>query len=235
MALELLPEMFAGNFIKELPRKRVPMKGRSNGTLQRCVLLRCLHCNVEFERALAPAKRTKQQCCSKSCFQKRVATFDGGNEKHPLYSRWLSMTQRVNNPNHSSYIYYGGRGITIEDGLDDFTAYADYTTTLSGYVLKNLDSLQLDRRNNNGNYTKGNLRWATRSTQTANQRPNTKGFNTYTGVTWSTAHLCWVARVVYEGKNYCSSTHATELDALAARNACIQQHALPHPIQSSHL
>lgn len=232
MIMELIPEMFAGNFIRELPRKRVPMKNRTNGTLKRYVLLSCLNCKKEFECDLAAAKRTKQKCCSSSCYKRMVEVFEGGNEKHPLYPRWLSMIQRTTNPNSANYAGYGGRGITIKDGLEDFVTYVSYVTSLPDYHLSNLSNIQLDRKDNNGNYSKGNLRWATRSTQIANQGTNSRGFNKFTGVAWSKTHQRWVARVDYEGKTYCSSTHHSEEAALMARNACIAKHKLPHPIQN---
>lgn len=232
MAIELTPEMFAGNFISELPRKRMPMKGRANGALKRYVLLRCLNCQISFECDLAAAKRTQQKCCSGTCYKRMTEVFKGGNEKHPLYPRWLSMIQRITNSNNGNYVNYGGRGISIEDGLNDFITYVTYVTTLPGYLPSNLNNIQLDREDNNGNYSKGNLRWATRSTQTANQGPNSRGSNEFTGVVWSKTHQRWVARVDYEGKTYCSTTHHSEEAALMARNACITHHKLPHPIQT---
>lgn len=234
MPLELVPEMFAGNFIRELPRKRMPMKGRENGTLKRYVLLKCLNCETEFECDLAAAKRIQQKCCSLSCHHRMTEVFEGGNEKHPLYPRWLSMVQRITNPNSPNYANYGGRGIAIEDGLNDFVTYANYVTSLPGYSLSNLSNIQVDRENNNGNYAKSNLRWASRNMQVANQGTNSRGFNKFTGVAWSKTHQRWVARVDYEGKTYCSSTHHSEEAALTARNVCIAHHKLPHPIQNYH-
>lgn len=231
---EATPDMFAGNFIKELPRKRVPMKGRKNGALRRYVLLECLHCHKPFECDYSAAVRIRQQCCSHACSKKLVEVFEGGNERHPLYPRWLSMTQRIRNKNSANYPHYGGRGITIEDGLDVFENYVAYVSSLPGYSEHALENLQLDRIDNNGNYAVGNLRWATRNTQIANQGTNSRGFNRFTGVGWSKVHERWVARVVYEGKNYCCSTHLTEEEALVARNTCIKENNLPHPIQIYH-
>lgn len=232
MRLEVTPDMFAGNFICELPSKKVVTKTRPNGTTTRFVLLRCLHCNSEFEKPLHIAKRIKQKCCSHACYKKLVEVFDGGNEKHPLYTRWLAMKQRVNNPASNNYANYGNRGIQIKDGLDDFVTYANYVTSLDGYNESKLSiSLQLDRIDNEGHYEKGNLRWTDRSTQIANQRSNSRGNNKYTGVVWSKIHNRWIARVNFKGKIYCSSVHLTQEEALNARNLCIKEHNLPHPIQ----
>lgn len=232
MSTDLTDDMFAGNFIRELPRVRVTAKGRPNGQLRRYVLLRCLQCGAEFSCLLSSARRIKQKCCSHRCAGEYREGVPGGNQSSPLYFRWLSMRQRVYNVDHPNYPNYGARGITIEDGLEDFTTYVEYVTRLPGYDPDCLDKLQLDRKDNNGNYAKGNLRWANRPTQIANQRPNSRGQNRYTGVSWSKSHDRWVARVVFDGKVYCSSTHLTQEEALEARNQCIRANNLPHPIQT---
>lgn len=223
--------MFAGNFIKELPSKRLIKKGRPNGTLIRYVELKCLQCLSPFEVTLHNARRIQQKCCGTSCAKKYVEDFPGGNEQHPLYCRWLSMTQRVTNPNSDMYYRYGGRGIKILDNLDCFKEYVDYLATLPGYIENPPKSVQVDRIDNEGNYCKGNLRWTCCSTQTANQGKNSRGANRYTGVTWSKIHNRWIARVDFKGKTYCSSVHEFEESALAARNECIRANKLPHPIQ----
>lgn len=231
MAIELTSDMFAGNFIREVPGKRTPAKGRPNGALRRQVLLQCKHCQCEFVCDLNAARRIQQKCCSLTCHQRSIESFPGGNEQHLLYSRWLSMLQRIRNPKHGNYSNYGARGILIEDGLDSFVEYAKFAESLPGYDPEQLDVLQLDREDTNGNYSKKNLRWVDRNTQIANQRPNSRGFNTFTGVCWSNTHQRWVARVDFKGRTYCSSTHFTEEAALDARNRCIQENNLPHPIQ----
>ena len=49
-----------------------------------------------------------------------------GNELHPLYSRWLSMTQRCTNPNNVNYKNYGAKGISIAEDLKSFEDYCAY-------------------------------------------------------------------------------------------------------------
>ena len=152
-----------------------------------------------------------------------------GNELHPLYTRWLSTTQRCNNPNHPSYKNYGARGITLADDLTSFEDYRTYVESLPDYDPQHGS---LDRIDNHKGYAKGNLRWATNSLQVANQRFSGKGKNRFTGVNWSVTHQRWVARVNYEGKCLFSKVCTTEEEALAARNQFIQDQGLPHTIQS---
>ena len=76
-----------------------------------------------------------------------------GNELHPLYSRWLSTTQRCRNPNHVSYKNYGARGITLANDLNSFNDYKNYIESLPNYSPK---KGSLDRIDNNLGYQKGN-------------------------------------------------------------------------------
>ena len=152
-----------------------------------------------------------------------------GNELHPLYTRWLSTTQRCSNQAHSSYANYGARGITLAPDLTAFEDYRNYVESLPGYDPVNAS---LDRRDNNRGYEKGNLRWVSRSTQTANQRASGKGQNRYIGVNWSITHQRWIARVSYEGRCLFTKVCKTEEEALTARNNYITEHGLPHTIQS---
>ena len=151
-----------------------------------------------------------------------------GNELHPLYSRWLSMTQRCNNPKSVSYKNYGARGIIIDPAFVQFKGYCQYVESLPNYG----ELRSLDRIDNMKGYIVGNLRWASCSVQTANQRFSGKGFNKYTGVNWSKTHNRWIARVTFKGKTILSKRCLTELEAMTARNTFIKENNLPHTIQS---
>lgn len=151
-----------------------------------------------------------------------------GNELHPLYARWLSMTQRCTNPNHKQYMDWGGRGITIADEFKDFKKYVQHIESLPNYSLTGT----VDRIDNMEGYESGNLRWTDYSTQIANQRYSGKGFNRYTGISYSKIHKRWVARINFKGKTLFSKVCLTEQEALEARNKFIVEKCLPHTIQS---
>ena len=150
-----------------------------------------------------------------------------GNELHPCYRKWQDTVQRCENPNHPSYLNYGGRGIQIHHELRSWTDWISYIELLPNYDPK----LSLDRIDNDKGYEKGNLRWVNTSVQVANQRFSGKGFNKYTGVNFSKIHNRWVARITLDGKNLLSKSCYSEQEALEVRNQFIKDNDLPHPIQ----
>jgi len=70
-----------------------------------------------------------------------------------FYKVFENIKSRCNNPNMTKYEYYGGRGIKVEwKTFEEF-----YTDMFSTYKK----GLQLDRLDNDGNYSKENCAWVT--------------------------------------------------------------------------
>jgi hypothetical protein len=88
-----------------------------------------------------------------------------GPKETPTYTTWVRMRRRCNNPNHSTYQYYGGRGIKVCERWDSFDSF-----------LKDMgekpEGMTLDRINNDGNYEPGNCRWSTHKEQVRNTSQN---------------------------------------------------------------
>ena len=84
-----------------------------------------------------------------------------------LYSVWVGMKQRCQNPKSQYYMSYGGRGISVCQDWQQFIPFKDWVDS-SNYK----PNLSLDRINNNGNYEPGNCRWATPAEQSRNTRQN---------------------------------------------------------------
>jgi hypothetical protein len=94
------------------------------------------------------------------------------NEKHrlsglPEYAIWEAMIQRCVNPANKNYPRYGGRGIRVcERWAKSFLAF------IEDVGRRPSDEFTIERKNTNGNYEPGNVRWATFSEQNRNLRTN---------------------------------------------------------------
>lgn len=87
-----------------------------------------------------------------------------------LAERWRNLRQRCYNPDHPNYNVYGGRGIRVSDEFQNATVFIDYMRSLPNASV----NLTIDRIDTNGNYERGNLRWATRKQQGRNFRHTLK-------------------------------------------------------------
>ena len=157
-----------------------------------------------------------------------------GNELHPLYLTWLTITQRCNNPNHSSYKNYGARGVKMSEEFKDFKVFAAYLESLDNYDKhgKGVGGFTLDRIDNSLGYARGNLRWASRQDQIINSRKRQNASNKYIGIGLNTTKKAWNARITVNGVRYFIGAYPTEEEALEARNQFIQTHGLPMKIQA---
>lgn len=86
---------------------------------------------------------------------------------HPEYNAWRKMILRCHDVRDKSYAAYGGRGIKVcarwENSLAAF---------LEDMGPRPSSKHELDRINNDGDYTPKNCRWVTRHVQSRNTRRN---------------------------------------------------------------
>lgn len=78
------------------------------------------------------------------------------------YVAYDNAKRRCTKPSHPRYVDWGGRGIEFR-----FNSFEEFFTELGPRPV----GLTLDRRDNDGHYEKGNVRWATRGEQQRNKRP----------------------------------------------------------------
>jgi len=83
------------------------------------------------------------------------------------YKIWQGMLQRCTNPKSGSYKRYGARGIYVDARWQVFESF------LEDMGKRPSARHTLDRKNNDGPYTKDNCRWAT-PTQQQRNRTNTR-------------------------------------------------------------
>lgn len=86
---------------------------------------------------------------------KKTNNLKHGLRHHPLYTTWLNIKDRCNNPNNTHYKNYGKRGIKMcKNWSDDFKSFYDWAIN-NGYK----EGLSIERLDVNKSYSPNNCSW----------------------------------------------------------------------------
>ena len=143
--------------VKEVAPHFTPSGGKYRKFLCHC------ECGAKREVLLSHMKSGNTVSCG--CFNKELVT------KHGLSGTsldfvWYHMIQRCYTDTCKEYVHYGERGITVcRQWRESKQAFFDWANS-NGY----LKGLEIDRKNNDGNYNPRNCRWVTKSSNQRNKR-----------------------------------------------------------------
>lgn len=186
----------------------------------------CGNTTVVRSSALKPNGSKSCGCFSADSTKERATTH--GMTRTPTYTSYRAMVKRCSNPNDPAYAQYGGRGIQVCERWK-----ISFENFLADMGLRP-KRRTLDRIETNGNYEPGNCRWATKSEQQLNRRPQ-GGTSRMRGVCWSTMYQCFVAQVGVGIKNKKIGNFKCEFKAAEAYDAFIIKHNLPNKLNEPEL
>jgi len=103
------------------------------------------------------------------CLAKEIAAegkLTHGKSRSRIYTIWKGMVRRcTKQTDPTSWNRYGGRGITV---CDEWLVFENFYADMGDPP----DRFSIDRKDNNGGYSKDNCKWVDRTTQQRNTRSN---------------------------------------------------------------
>jgi hypothetical protein len=131
--------------------------------------------------------------------------------EHYLYSTWVQIKLRVDNPNYHHYHSYGGRGIKVCDRWRGSSGFLNFIEDMGE---RPSPEHTVDRIDNDGNYEPENCRWAHKFDQQANKRGNASIIGVY-----PTKSGRWRTSIKVDKVSHYIGTYDTPDEAIAARKA----------------
>lgn len=141
-----------------------------------------------------------------------------------LYNVFKDMKKRCYNNNNKDFKNYGLRGITIcPEWLNNSSAFLKWALA-NGYT----EGLQIDRIDNDGNYTPDNCRFVTPQINNCNQRMRCNNKSNYRGVFFNGSTNKWQAQVRNNKKAHYIGVFSNTIDAAVARDSYIISNGFNH-------
>lgn len=148
----------------------------------------CGNSFIATVKSVNKGTRSSCGCYNKKCTSAALTKHGLTNSK--IYGVWCGIKRRCYNKNEKSYKDYGGRGINVCDRwLNSFQNF--YDDMNEGYK----EGLEIDRKDNSGNYCKSNCRWVTREKNSKNKR--TTVMIEYNGVKLPMSEFCAKFKIPY--------------------------------------
>jgi len=136
-----------------------------------------------------------KRCKECGIIERTKHSFKHGLSRTKEYTALKSMIQRCENPSNPEYKNYGARGISVcSEWKNSPEEFMSYLKKLTNY---NIDGYTIDRIDVNGNYEVGNIRYASKITQSNNKRFNIPA-NEFYGV--RKVRNAYIAEISHNGK-----------------------------------
>ncbi len=144
--------------------------------------------------------------------------------KHALFTVWGNIKSRCNNPDFPQFEDWGGRGIGIcPEWENDFKVFYDWCMA-NGWRK----GLEIDREENDGDYTPDNCRFITHRKNMLNQRMRKTNKSGYKGVCWSKHRKKWASKICVKGQRFYLGYYDDKKEAAKVRNNFIINNKLEH-------
>lgn len=150
-------------------------------------------CDCGNEKVVTSSKLKSGHTKSCGCFSRengRKQFTTHGMVGTVVYKTWENMKKRCTNPNVPNYERYGGRGIKVCDRW--LNSFENFYSDMGDLPF---EKAQIDRIDNNGDYSPENCRWVSAKENSRNKRNNRK--HTFNGET-----LCLIEWSERTGINY---------------------------------